>query len=79
MEKKQLATSLRSRQRYFGGQSNENNNSQTDSDVINNYITCPECGEMMAGEDEVDKLIEKAKDMEEFLLFSIIDIVRHDH
>lgn len=79
MEKKRLAEALRARQRLFGGRPRETIDRQTDTEAINFYATCTDCGEMMASKQEVEEFAEKATDMQDFLLFMLIDVVRHDH
>lgn len=79
MEKNKLAEALRARQRLLGGRQREIIDRQTDSEVISSYATCPDCGEMMASEQQVEELIDKANDMQDFLVFTLIDVMRHDH
>lgn len=79
MEKNKLAVALMERQRLFGGIPRDTIDRQTDSEAIYFYATCPDCGEMMASEQEVEEFAKKANDMQEFLLFLLLDVVRHDH
>ena len=79
MEKKQLAEALRAKQRLYGGRPREIIDRQTDSEVINYYATCSDCGEMMACEKELEEFAEKANDMQDFLVFTLFEVVRHDH
>lgn len=79
MEKNKLAEVLRARQRLYGGRPREIIDRQTDIEVINFYVKCPDCGEMMASEKEVNEFIEKSNDMQDFLLCMLLDVVKHDH
>ena len=76
MEKNKLAEALRAKQRLFGGRPREVIDAQTDKEVINSYVMCSDCGRKMASEQE---FIDKANDMQDFLLSTLLNVVMHDH
>lgn len=79
MEKSKLSEALRARQRLYGGRPREIIDRQTDIEAINFYATCPDCGDMMASDQQVEELIDKSNDVQDFLLCMLLDVVKHGH
>lgn len=80
MEKDLLVKRLREKKRFLGGPDSQPKvEAMTDSEVINSYVTCPECGGLLATEQQVEAIITEAQSAEEFLVLTLLDVERHGH
>lgn len=79
MERVLLAEELREKKRLLGGPDSAKYIAMPDNELINSFVACPSCGELMAAEEEIEGMINEAQDTNEFLVFSLLDITYHDH
>ncbi len=70
MDKSQLVGQLRQRQYELGIAPQPAIDALTDDDIIDCYITCSGCGNKFIPERELPTAIERARDVDEFLLLS---------
>lgn len=79
MEQSQLVSDLREKKRILGGPDSKLIESMSDSEVINSFLTCSDCGGMLATEEQVEQLVTEAHSVDEFLVSSLLDVERHNH
>lgn len=79
MERVLLAEELRERKRILGDPDNAKYIAMSDNELINSFVACPSCGELMATKEEIEGIVSEAEDTNEFLVFSLLDITYHDH
>lgn len=79
MERSQLVSDLRQKKRILGGPDSKLVDTMSDSEVINSFLTCSDCGGMQATEEQVEQFVSEAHSMDEFLVSSLLDVDRHNH